>query len=84
MGETGATNSGNNTADRENWAYYFTSKAAALGIPCVIWDNGSSGTSGGECHSYVNRWTGEWTQDSIIQKFLDGAGSVEWGSGAAH
>ncbi|MBO7634180.1 MAG: glycoside hydrolase family 5 protein [Lachnospiraceae bacterium] len=80
MGETGSTNSQNNTEAREAWSYYFTSKAASYGVPCVIWDNGANGSSGGECHCYINRWTGEWTQDSIIQKFLDGANSVEWGS----
>ena len=80
MGETGSTNSKNNTEAREAWSYYFTSKAASYGVPCVIWDNGANGSSGGECHCYINRWTGEWIQDSIIQKFLDGAEAVEWGS----
>ena len=80
MGETGATNSQGNTEAREAWAYYFTAKAASYGVPCVIWDNGANGSSGGECHCYINRWTAEWTADSIIQKFMDGANSVEWGS----
>ena len=80
MGETGATKSQGNTEAREAWAYYFTAKAASYGVPCVIWDNGANGSSGGECHCYINRWTAEWTADSIIQKFMDGANSVEWGS----
>ena len=80
MGETGSTNSQGNTEAREAWSYYFTSKAAEYGVPCVLWDNGSNGASGGECHCYINRWTAEWTFDSIIQNFLDGANSVEWGS----
>jgi endoglucanase len=80
MGETGSTNSQNNTEAREAWSYYFTSKAASYGVPCVIWDNGAKGSSGGECHCYIDRWTAEWVCDSIIQKFLDGANSVEWGS----
>ena len=80
MGETGSTNSQNNTEAREAWSYYFTSKAASYGVPCVLWDNGSKGSSGGECHAYIDRWTGEWICDSIIQKFLDGANSVAWGS----
>ena len=80
MGETGATNSQNNTEAREAWAHYFTAKAASYGVPCVIWDNGAKGSSGGECHCYIDRWKAEWLCDSIIQKFLDGAESVEWGS----
>jgi len=79
MGETGATNSQGNTSDREAWAYYFTSKAARVGVPCVIWDNGNKASGGGECHYYINRWTAEWEFDTIIQKFIDGINSGSWG-----
>ena len=80
MGETGSTNTKNNTAAREAWSYYFTSKAASYGVPCFIWDNGAKGSSGGECHYYVNRWTGEWEFASIIDKFIEGTHSGTWGS----
>lgn len=55
MGETGATNSGNNKDARVNWAYYTSKMAAYYGIPIILWDNGAGGSSGGECHQYINR-----------------------------
>nr|AEO51792.1 cellulase [Orpinomyces sp. LT-3] len=39
IGEFGAMNR-DNEDDRERWAEYYIKKATALGIPCVIWDNG--------------------------------------------
>ncbi len=80
MGETGSTNSQDNTLAREVWSWYFTSTAAKYGVPCVLWDNGSKGSSGGECHCYINRWTAEWEYDSIVQAFIDGMNEGEWGS----
>ena len=39
IGEFGATNK-NNLDDRVAWAKDYTSLAASLGIPCILWDNG--------------------------------------------
>lgn len=80
IGETGATNKDNPT-DREHWAYYMAARATSYGIPIVIWDNGSNGNSGGECHAWIDR-RGEdlspWP--TVLQALFDGANSVEFGS----
>lgn len=82
MTETGATNTNDNTEDRANWAYYMGVKAATYGVPIVIWDNGAYGTSGGECHVWINRRGNEITPiPTVLEKLFEGAASVEWGSG---
>lgn len=89
MDETGATNTGNNTAEREKWAYYMGSKAAAYGVPIFIWDNGNNQTSGGECHVWVRRAINEKLRSqrtplpypTVVEQLMAGAASVEWGSG---
>lgn len=79
IGETGATNK-DNTAAREQWAYYMGMKAASYGVPIVIWDNGHNGNSGGECHAWIDR-RGEaispWP--TVLEALFEGANSVEWG-----
>ncbi len=86
MGETGATNTCNNTEARENWAYYFGRKAAAFGVPPIIWDNGVDMTSGGECHAWVRRSADPApcsgtprAFESGVKKLMAGAASVAWG-----
>lgn len=80
IGETSAT-SKNNTEAREKWAYYMGSKAAAYGVPIVIWDNGSNTNSGGESHAYIDRAVNEWNYPTVIEALLSGLRSTEWGSG---
>lgn len=82
MGETGATNTNDNTDQRGNWAYYMGKKAATYGIPIIIWDNGHNGNSGGECHVWINRRGDEITPyPTLLERLFEGASSVEWGSG---
>lgn len=89
LGETGATNTGNNLEARERWAYYIGSKGAAYGIPTLIWDNGNNQSSGGECHAWVRRKINEKLRSqktpyiipTVIEQLMAGASSVEWGSG---
>lgn len=79
IGETGATNKDNPT-DREHWAYYMASRATSYGIPIVIWDNGSNGNSGGECHAWIERRGEELSPwPTVLQALFDGADSVEFG-----
>ena len=79
IGETGATNK-DNTAARENWAYYMGMKAASYGIPIVIWDNGSNGNSGGECHVWIDRKSDALSPwPTVLDALFEGASSVEWG-----
>lgn len=89
MGETGATNTGNNTAARESWAYHVGSKAAAYGVPICIWDNGNNKTSGGECHAWVRRIQNPKLRSqanplpfpTVVESLFAGATSIEWGTG---
>jgi len=89
IGETSATNTGNNTEERAKWAYYMGSKAAAYGIPIIVWDNGNNQTSGGECHVWVRRAINAKLRSQrtpipypeVVENLMSGAASVEWGSG---
>ena len=58
IGEFGATDKNNSDA-RAKWAKDYTSKAAALGIPCVVWDNGgfraSNSTQYADKYGIINR-----------------------------
>ncbi len=82
IGETGATNSGTNTEARAEWAAYMSEMAAGYGVPIILWDNGYDGTSGGECHSYIDRETGEQLYPTIISAFLSALEDedITWGS----
>ena len=53
IGEFGATNKGN-IDSRVAWAKDYTSLAASLGIPCILWDNGGI-LVGEENFGMVNR-----------------------------
>ena len=89
MGETGATNTKNNTEARENWAYYMGAKSSAYGVPICIWDNGNNNVSGGECHVWVRRAQNPKLRSqknplhfpTVVEKLFAGAASIEWGAG---
>lgn len=80
IGETGATNTGNNTEARANWAYYMSEQSNAYGVPIILWDNGSKGTSGGECHGYINRITNQVMYPEIFEALQNGQAASERGS----
>ncbi len=80
IGETGATNTKNNTAQRAEWFRYTAKKAVSYGVPIIIWDNGASGSSGGECHSYINRRTGQVNFPEIFDAMKEGWSSMTRGS----
>ena len=82
MGETGCTNTMDNTEERTAWAAYFASKSASYGVPLCLWENGSNGLTGGENHAYVNRETGEWYSkyECIVEAFINGFKDTEWRS----
>lgn len=89
MDETGATNTGNNHAERAKWARYMGEKSTAYGIPIFIWDNGNNQISGGECHVWVRRAINQKLRSQrtpipypeVLNALMEGAASVEWGSG---
>jgi hypothetical protein len=55
-------------------------QAAGYGVPMVLWDNGYDGTSGGECHSYINRKTGSVVYPTIINALMKAKKQTVWGS----
>ena len=79
IGETGATNTNNNTEARERWAAYMGQKSSEYGIPIIIWDNGSYGTSNGERHAWINRSSCEWNYPTVVDSLFAGAAKSEWG-----
>ena len=89
IGETSATNTQNNTEARERWAYYMGSKAAAYGVPIIVWDNGNNNVSGGECHVWVRRSINSKLRSqktpipfpTVVENLMAGAASIEWGTG---
>lgn len=89
MGETGATNTNGNHAEREKWAFYMGAKSTAYGVPILIWDNGNNQTSGGECHVWVRRAINEKLRSQrtplpypeVVAQLFAGAASCEAGSG---
>ena len=88
MGETGATNTGNNHEDRGRWAFYMGAKSVGYGIPILIWDNGNNQTSGGECHVWVRRAINAKLRSQrtpipypqVLEQLFAGAASVEPGA----
>lgn len=82
LSETSATNK-NNDAARGEWMFLMGQTAAKYGIPMILWDNGYTGSSGGECHAWIRRKvTGD--QESllypeILERLWEGKNSVTWG-----
>lgn len=72
IGECGCTNSGNNNDARLEWFAFFGAQAKAKGIPAIVWDNGAKGSTGGECHRYIDRKTGEAVAADLIEAFIKG------------
>lgn len=72
MGECGATNSGDNNSARLAWFAYMGAISSEYGVPAIVWDNGAGGKSGGECHKYFNRKTGEAVSQDLIDAFVNG------------
>ncbi|MCD7709601.1 MAG: glycoside hydrolase family 5 protein [Clostridiales bacterium] len=75
IGEFGAMNK-DNESERAEWATYYVSAAAAIGVPCIWWDNGAYNTSG-ENFGLIDRNTGECAYPDLLQAMMDAA----WGSG---
>lgn len=72
MGECGATNTRDNEDARKLWFTFIGDITRENGIPAVVWDNGAKGNSGGECHNYFERKTGEPTYPELINAFIYG------------
>ncbi|OUM68195.1 family 5 glycoside hydrolase [Piromyces sp. E2] len=73
LGEFGAM-SRKNDADRAKWAEYFIKKATALGVPCVLWDNGLF-EGKGELFGMVNRKTLEIVFPDVVNGLMKGLGN---------
>jgi len=74
IGEFGAM-SRENDAERAKWAEYYTKGAKAIGVPCVIWDNGVfEGT--GERFGLIDRTTFEIKAPEVVNSLMKGIGST--------
>lgn len=72
MGECGATNTRDNEEARKLWFTFIGDITRENGIPAVVWDNGAKGNSGGECHNYFVRETGEIAYPELLNAFIYG------------
>lgn len=70
IGEFGAMNKENDEA-RAMWAKYYIQKAAEKGIPCIWWDNGAF-TGGGELFGLLDRRTGTWYYQEVLEALMSG------------
>lgn len=86
MGEASASDK-ENTASREKWATYYFTKAKAVGIPVVLWDNevvvaelDAAGKAkynegeNGENHGYFNRVTCQQYFPAVVEAMITAAG----------
>lgn len=69
LDECGYTNKGKQDERIKAYTYMIT-KAKSYGIPCVIWDNGGTGT-GGEKLGFINRTTYEWYYPELVKAIVD-------------
>lgn len=72
IGECGATNTKDNDDARKAWFTFMGDITRENGIPAVVWDNGAKGNSGGECHNYFERETGEPAYPELLSAFIYG------------
>ena len=64
IGEFGASDF-NNTEARQAWAESYLSKAKALGIPCVLWDNNKAESDSGDAFGCLYRLTNTWYPSAV-------------------
>lgn len=79
IGECGCTNTKNNNDARAAWFRFFGTKTEEAGIPAIVWDNGAAGTSGGECHRYLDRKTGKNLTPELTDAFIYGKEAIKTG-----
>lgn len=77
IGECGCTNSHDNNDARKEWFAFFGNVTSSHSIPAILWDNGATGNSGGECHNYFIRKTGEMYSPDLINAFVMGTTDTE-------
>lgn len=76
IGEFGARQKGQNTADRAAWAEYYTQKAAEIGVPCVLWDNNVVWSSG-ENFGMLDRAELKFYYPEIVDALFKGIENVK-------
>ena len=72
LGEFGAMNR-DNEDDRAKWAEYYTKSAKAIGVPCVLWDNGLF-EGEGELFGIIDRSTLRIAYPKLVNGFMKGLG----------
>lgn len=78
IGEFGAMykNVEGNEQERAEWARYYVSAAAKIGVPCIWWDNGAFEGSG-ELFGLIDRKTYEWKYPSIVEGLMQGSSRAD-------
>ncbi len=60
-----------NKEDRLKWAEAYYSVTKEYGMPCVLWDNNTFKSNGGEAHGHLDRKNLKWYDWEFIQKIMD-------------
>ncbi|MCM1022937.1 MAG: glycoside hydrolase family 5 protein [Prevotella sp.] len=70
IGEFGARSKANEEI-RGEWAAFYVSRAKAIGVPCIWWDNGAF-TGTGENFGILNRSTCTWEFPLVVEGLMKG------------
>ncbi|OUM68196.1 glycoside hydrolase family 5 protein [Piromyces sp. E2] len=70
LGEFGAMNR-DNESERARWAKYYVKQATAIGVPCVIWDNGLF-EGDGELFGVIDRSSLDVTYPAFLKGLMIG------------
>ncbi len=81
IGEWGTTNKNNQTA-RVSYTEYYVKRAAALGVPVIIWDNNIT-TVGGEAFGLFDRSSQNWVFPEIVTAIMRGASGMSSSSSSS-
>lgn len=88
--ETSIADKGQGYDTRLKWVDAFYNIAKEYEMPCVLWDNGttwetyqrglkegwSDPNTNGECHGFMNRYSGNWNQPQIVAKIMEVMGDA--------
>jgi endoglucanase len=69
LGEYGAIDKNNNTADRAEYYEYFTAAAKKHRMPCIAWDNGIKNNPG-DGYALLDRRTLKWHYPEILDAIM--------------
>jgi endoglucanase len=74
IGEFGAMNR-ENESERAKWAEYYVKSATAMGVPCILWDNGYF-QGDGELFGIIDRSTLKVAYPELLNGLMKGLGNT--------